>query len=227
VKLFVTCLPELTSSGTHTHPLDVGALQTLATGALAPGRYTFTIPTSAAHRAVAPGIEVLSGRARLVGGEPAGNGWKFTVEVLQTATMNLSIRSLSDYTGLGGTPPHVHAFGFQHIVITPSIAPGESVTRVSCPTNYKGIVGTYDLPAGIVPLGNEPQPINRDFHLLNTSNAAITVMLDLECMAIDTGAPGVATTVVNTATVATSTFDPAHANDTSGATIVVSSAAPI
>jgi fimbrial isopeptide formation D2 family protein/uncharacterized repeat protein (TIGR01451 family) len=221
VKLFVTCLPHDTDPAAHTHPLELGSLQTVSTGTLTPGRYSFTIPTSGAHRAAAPGIEVLSGVARLVGGEPDGTGWRFTVEVLETATANLSLRALSDYTGLGGDPAHVHGFTFQHVVRTLALPPGESVQRVSCPVGYKGITATYDLPPGIVSLGNEPQPINRDFRLLNTTGHDVDVMLDLECMSIDTGPAAVLATVVNTGMIGSSTFDPVHANDVSSATIGV------
>ena len=227
IKLFVACLPYDTDPSDHTHPIVVGPLQILATGAVAPGRHTLTIPTSAGHRAVAPGIEVLSGRARLVGGEPNGNGWTFIVEVLEAASVNLSIRALDNSTGLGGDPGHVHAFGFEHVVRTVSLPPGVSVQRVECPTGYKGIVGAFDLPAGILPLGNEPQPINRDFRLLNTTGQNVSVTLGLVCITIDAGPPGVATTIVNTATAGTPTFDPDHANDASSASIVVTSALAI
>ncbi len=102
VRPHLTCLPQRTDDGTH--PLDVGGLQTKNTGTLAPGRYDFTIPVDDQHHAVAQGIEVLSGEARLVASEPVAGGWKFTVDVAATAEVKLSLRALSNTTGLGGTP---------------------------------------------------------------------------------------------------------------------------
>jgi fimbrial isopeptide formation D2 family protein/uncharacterized repeat protein (TIGR01451 family) len=223
VKLWVTCLPKGTDPGpSHDHALDVGAVQTLSTGTLAVGRHEFTIPTTAGHRAVAPGLEVLQGRARLVGGEPDGTGWRFTVEVLEPAKVDLSIRALSDYTASGGDPLHVHGFAFSHEVRKVTIPAGESDQhRVSCPAGSKGITATYDLPAGVVALGSAPEPINRDFRLLNTTGGPVEVTLDLECMSIETTDPVEVVTVVNTATVDAATFDPEPGNDTAAATIGV------
>ena len=223
IRPHVTCLPHDTDPDTQTHPIDVGSLQSLTTGSLAPGRYTFTIPVDSQHHAIAQGIEVLSGNARLVGSEPGSGTWKFTVEVLQTANVKLSLRLLSNNTGPGGSPSHVHPFSFQHVVRTVTIGPGRTnQIRVSCPVGYKGIVGTYDLPAGVVPLGSVPEPINRDFDLYNGNDHAVDVTLDLECISIETGPPlGEVVTVVNTAFVATTTFDNDHANDSDAATVTV------
>jgi len=227
IRPHVTCLPHDTDPDTNTHPLDVGPLKTLNTGTLSPGRYDFTIPVSAGHHAVAPGIEVTSGNARLVASEPSGNSWKFTVEVLETSTATLSIRELNDTTAPAGTPSHVHAFSFLHVERTVTIGPGRTnQLRVSCPVGYKGIVSTYDLPTGVVPLGNVPEPINRDFDLYNTTDHDITVLLDLECISIETGPPlDNVLPVVNTAHVATTTFDPELANNASSATITIARAA--
>jgi fimbrial isopeptide formation D2 family protein/uncharacterized repeat protein (TIGR01451 family) len=227
VKLFVLCLPHDTDPDSNTHPIVVGALQTLTTGSLAPGRYSYTIATSGGHRAVSPGIEVTSGRARLVGGVASGNGWTFTVEVLTTANVRLSIRALDDYTGPGGDPVHVHGFVFQHVSRTATLPPGESVQRVECPVGYKGMVAEYDLPDGVVPLGNEPQPIIRDFRLLNTTDHNIDVTLGLVCIRIETRSPVMVASVVNTATVATVTFDPTAANNADSVTIGVERALEI
>lgn len=224
VKIFGTCLPhdtEVTKS--HRHALDVGAPVPLDTGAMTVGRHTFTVPVSAGHRAVAPGIEVTSGVARLVGSEPVAGGWQLTVEVLQPATATLSIRELADRVALGGSPVHTHPLTFQHVVTHVSVPPGESVQRVSCPVGFKGVVATYDLPLGVVMLGHEPQPINRDFRILNTTNGNLDVMLDLECLAIDTGeSVDPVVTVTNTATVASTTYDPDLSNNASTASVQVS-----
>jgi uncharacterized repeat protein (TIGR01451 family) len=220
-KVFGTCLPhdtELTDG--HRHGLDVGALVSLPTGAMTPGRHTFVVPVSPGHRAIAPGLEVLSGNARLVASEPVAGGWQFTVEALENAEATLSLRELGERTLVAGSPAHTHTLGFLHVVRSVTLAPGESVERVSCPTGSKGVVGTYELPPGVVLLGHEPQPINRDFRLLNTTNGNVSVMLDLECLAIETGSPhDEVITVTNTATAATTTFEPDLGNNTDSASI--------
>jgi uncharacterized repeat protein (TIGR01451 family)/fimbrial isopeptide formation D2 family protein len=221
VKLFGTCLASSTDTvAGHAHGITVGTLQTLGTGALAVGRHSFTLPIASGTRAVAPGIQVLSGQARLVAAEPVAGGWKFTVEVTSPAEATLSIRALKNRTALGGSPAHQHALDLQHVTRTVSLAPGESVERVSCPTGYKGITASYDLPSGVLLLGHEPQPINRDFRLLNTTGGTLDVLLDLECIAVRTG-PTLSDefTVVNTATVASTTYDPDLANNSGTATV--------
>jgi uncharacterized repeat protein (TIGR01451 family)/fimbrial isopeptide formation D2 family protein len=220
VKLFGTCLPhdsEVTEG--HTHGLDVGVAKTLDTGAMTVGRHSFTIPVGATSKAIAPGIELLSGNARLVGSEPAAGGWKFTVEVLSPANVRLSLRELGTKT-LGSAPSnHQHGLTFQHVVRTVSVPDGESVQRVTCPDGSKGIVGTYDLPSGVVLLGHEPQPINRDFRLLNTTGHSVDVTLDLECLSIRTGpALDETFTLTNTATVASTTYDPDLSNNSDSVT---------
>ena len=223
VKVFGTCLPHDTEvTAGHRHGLDVGAPVTLSTGAMTPGRHTFTVPVSAGHRAIAPGIEVLSGTARLVASEPVAGGWRFTVEALDPATATLSLRELGEYTLVAGSPAHSHTLGFQHVVRTVVLAPGESVERVTCPDGSKGVVGTFDLPPGVVSLGNEPQPINRDFRLLNTTSGNVEVMLDLECLAIETGSPhDQVLTVTNTATAGTTTFEPDLSDNTGSASMLL------
>ncbi len=225
VRPHVTCLPQRTDDSEH--PLEVGGLQTKDTGTLAPGRYEFTIPVDDQHHAIAQGIEVLSGSARLVGSEPTSGGWKFTVDVTDAARVRLSLRTLLNTTGLGGTPQHVHAFSFKHVERTVTIQPGRTnQIRVGCPTGYEGIVGTYDLPPGVVSLGSVPEPINRDFDLWNGNDHAVQVTLDLECISIETGPPlDELLPIVNTATVATTAFDPDHSNDSDSATIHVARAA--
>lgn len=100
--------------------------------------------------------------------------------------------------------------------------PEESVARVSCPDGFKGVVGTYDLPPGVVLLGHEPQPINRDFRLLNTTTGNLDVMLDLECLNIRTGSPHDEVVIVtNTATTATTTFEPYTTNNTDSVSTVL------
>jgi len=239
VKLFGTCLPHDTEvTEGHTHGLDVGAATTLDTGVMTVGRHSFTIPVGADHQAIAPGIELQSGNARLVGSEPVAGGWKLTVEALTPARATLSLRELGTKTLASAPSSHQHGLTFQHVVRTVSVPDGESVQRVTCPDGSKGIVATYDLPAGVVLLGHEPQPINRDFRLLNTTGHSVDVMLDLECLAIRTGPVLDETfTLTNTATVTSTTYDPDLSNNSAsvtsaltvsaGTTTLIAPAAPL
>jgi hypothetical protein len=78
----------------------------------------------------------------------------------------------------------------------------------------------------VVLLGTSPQPVNRDFRLLNTTGGDVDVLLDLECVAVRTSkALDQVLTVVNTAGVATTTYDADASNDTSSATVTVARAA--
>lgn len=221
VKLFGTCLASsTTTTAGHVHGITVGTLQTLRTGTLAVGRHSFTLPIASGARAVSPGIQVLSGQARLVAAEPVAGGWKFTVEVTSPATAALSVRALQTRTALGGSPSHLHELDLQHVTRTVSLAPGESVERVSCASGSKGITASYDLPAGVLLLGDEPQPVNRDFRLLNTTGGNLDVLLDLECIAVRTGlALDDELTAVNTATVASTTYDPDLTNNSDSVTV--------
>ena len=215
VKLFGTCLPHDTEvTAGHSHGLEVGPLLTKDTTMMAPGRHTFTLLVSSGHHAVSPGIEVLTGDARLVASEPVAGGWAFTVENSTPSQATLSIRELADRTGPAAPSQHRHALSFQHVVRTVSLRPGESVQRVTCPDGSKGIVGTFDLPPGVISLGNEPQPINRDFRLLNTNPGNVTVTLDLECLGIRTGpALDESFTITNAASVTSTTWDPDLSNN--------------
>lgn len=219
VKLFGTCVAaQTTTVAGHAHDIAVGSLQTLGTGALSVGRHSFTIPVATGTKGVAPGIQVTSGQARLVAAEPVAGGWKLTVDAVTPAEATLSLRTLQTRTAMGGSPSHQHALDLQHVVRTVTLAPGESVQRVGCDVGYKGIVGTYDLPAGVIMLGHEPQPINRDFRLLNTTDHGLDVVLDLECLAIRTGPElAEAFTLANTATAASTTYDPDLSNNSSTA----------
>ena len=89
------------------------------------------------------------------------------------------------------------------------------------PDGYKGVVGTYDLPPGVYSLGNEPQPINRDFRLLNTTGVYVAVTLDLECVGVRTGpALDEDVTITNSASVTSATYDPDPSNNDASASLV-------
>lgn len=225
VRVIGPCLPPRTESTEgHTHDLIVGAPIATTAGGLAEGLHSFHLSTPLGYRAVAPGIDVTSGDARIVSSEDDGaGGWDFKVDVLTpTADLKLSVRPLKEVTGV--TFDHTHDLLFAHPDVHATVGPEERRTiRVSCPVGYKGIVATYDLPPGIVLLGHEPQPINRDFDVLNTTGHALDVDLDLVCVRIFTGTEiDALEPFLNTAKVWSSTPDPNTANNVSSAGATVS-----
>ena len=178
--------------------------------------------TDADHVAVAPGIEVASGNARLVGADATAHGWTFTVEVLETADVRLSLRGLLQQTGLGGTPAHTHPLVLQHVTSTAVLPFGESVQRVSCPVGFKGITAT-NLPGSS--RGTAAAMFSKT-SVAQHHGRPVTVTLDLQCLAIDTDARRVS--IVNTATVHSTTQDGNEGDNSDSAVITVlpSAAAP-
>ena len=80
--------------------------------------------------------------------------------------------------------------------------------RLSCPVGYKGIVAGWKYNRKLVPLGNDPQPINRDFRIWNPTNRDRRATLHLLCVSIRTVNTGA--TLTNTAFVSsTNQQDPA------------------
>ncbi|HEX3738060.1 MAG TPA: isopeptide-forming domain-containing fimbrial protein [Solirubrobacterales bacterium] len=229
VKLDYLCLPPQTDQTEgHSHGIIVGnriSTQPSEATELAPGTHEFHLSTPLGYRAVAPGIDVTAGDARIIGSEDDGHGgWNFMVEVTSAgpASFSLSIRPLKEVTGV--TDGHAHDLLFEHPAERFIVPPGETrQLRVSCPTGYEGITATYDLPAGVIMLGNDPQPINRDFDVYNTTDHPVEIELDLICLRIETGTEiDALEPVVNTATIETSTPDPNQANDESSAGITIS-----
>lgn len=238
VRPHVTCLPQQTDGQDHVHPLDVGDLAFQTTGALAAGeRQTLFFPGDRSHRAVAPGIETLDGVARLVASEPATvggvEGWQLTVEAVEAGTRaTVSLRSLSAYLTPAGDPLHTHRFDFEHVVEKVTLKPGRNEQiRVgadngnSCPVGYEGIVASYDLPPGVISLGNIPMPVNRDFFLYNGTGGDVEVTIDLECVSLTLESPVTVVEVENTATVSSVTFDPVTSNNSSTANVGIERAA--
>jgi hypothetical protein len=229
VRPYVVCMSAFTDSDSsgHRHPINVGDLTSITTGVQIPGLYSYEMPVSEGHHAVAQGIEVLNdGVATIVSSEPLPNGnWKFIVRVTESADIRLSIRELDDVTGISdNNPAHVHALGFRHVQRTVTVQPGiTDQIRVSCPVGYKGIDATYDLPEGLTLLGSSPQPINRDFTLYNGTDGPLSAVLDLECVSIRVGPPTgvVGPPVDNTATVASTVLDPDEDNNSNTLSVFV------
>ncbi len=226
MKLDYVCLPPSTEPAEgHSHSLIVGAPVTTSASGLAPGTYEFHLDSPLGFRAVAPGIDVTSGDAQIIRSEDDGQGgWDFTVQVTSgPAGFGLSIRPLKETTGM--SDGHAHDLLFEHREVEAEVGPHEvrRQIRVECPVEYKGIVATYDLPPGVFMLGSTPEPIVRDFDVVNTTGSTAHIKLDLVCMRIVTGSDiDALEPVYNTATIATTTTDPNPANDESSAGVTIS-----
>jgi choice-of-anchor A domain-containing protein/uncharacterized repeat protein (TIGR01451 family) len=225
-KAFAVCLPSSTGADHgHQHSLKVSDPVTSTTQALAAGRQTATVSCATGTRPIVPGYAFTGGAATLAGSEPVSGGWKFIVDVTQATSATLSVRCLSDAVDTASS--HTHALVTNHVVRTVTVPAGQTVTQqVICADDAKGIVATWNLPAGVSSLGNDPQPKTRVFRLVNTTGSDQQATIDLECLNDRTGpevVPGVSASVIdNTATIATSSTDAVSANDSSTARITVS-----
>ncbi|MBX5441161.1 MAG: choice-of-anchor A family protein [Solirubrobacteraceae bacterium] len=225
-KAFAVCLPATTEEADgHRHALEVSGPVASTPQAWTAGRHTATLACPDGTRPIVPGYAFDGGAATLAGSEPEGaTGWRFTVDVTEPTTATLSMRCLADEVATADG--HTHRLDRRHVERTVTLAPGQPVEeQVTCADEAKGIVATWLLPPGVVPLGNDPRPKTRAFRLLNTTGAPQSALLDLECLADRTGPETSGGTpsreIDNTATVEASTPDPNPANNTSTARITV------
>jgi choice-of-anchor A domain-containing protein/uncharacterized repeat protein (TIGR01451 family) len=226
-KAFAVCLPASTQADHgHQHSLKVSDPVTTTTAPLAVGRQSATVACATGTHPIVPGYALAGGAATVAGSEPVTGGWKLTFDVTQATTATISVRCLADVVDTAAG--HTHALVSNHVVRTVTVPAGQTVTQqVICADDAKGIVATWSLPAGVLSLGNDPEPKTRVFRLVNTTGGDQQATIDLECLADRTGpeiAPGGAASVIdNTATVATSSTDAVPGNDSSTATVTVSS----
>lgn len=222
-KLYGLCLPpRTTDTDGHSHALSLGGLGTVSVPAGA-GRQTATLTCAAGSVVAAPGITVTGGRARLVGSQRDGSRRVFTVDVLDPgAAVTVSGRCLDLRTGT--TNGHAHDLVLNDVLRTVTVPAGATVTEpVICGDNAKGVLASYLAPAGILLLGNEPQPKTRVFTLQNTTGGPLDVQLGLTCVDDRTSDPVVAQRIVNTATLtnAAPVRDPDSDDRTASAALLV------
>lgn len=233
-KAFVVCLPGRTEaadrqagrSDSHRHVVSVDPAVVVGGGTYAAGRSSATLTCPAGTEPVAPGYDVPSGAAVLVGSEPTGpRGWAFTLDVTAPSTaVGLSLRCLRTTTSavLG----HTHELRLSHVVRSVVVPAGASVTeRVSCADDAKGVVATWSVPPGVHHHGNDPELKARDFRLHNTTDAPQTVTVDLECLRDRTTTEQMGTSdpvqVTNVATVSSASTDANPLNNSSTAAVTV------
>jgi len=197
--LFGTCISKTTQGGgapSHTHDVTTEPDQTVTVNAPTAGHYNVKVPCNTPNFVVAaaPGF-IFGGGAvgeltySVAGYDNAGKpAWDFGFDVTTPGTITASIKCLDRYvTTVQG---HTHELWLSHIdktfVVQPN-APAADVYNLDCSDEAKGIVAGYDLPFGVHMVGHEPQPKRRSFHLLNDTNAPLTVHLYLLCVGDRTG----------------------------------------
>jgi choice-of-anchor A domain-containing protein/uncharacterized repeat protein (TIGR01451 family) len=224
-KAFAVCLPAKTeSAGGHQHSLVAAPALVTTTQSWGVGRQTATVACPNGTLPIVPGFAFAGGAATVAGSEPTAGGWKFTVDVTAPTSATLSVRCLDrDVASASG---HTHALVTKHLVKTVTIGAGQTVEeQVICADDAKGIVGTWSLPPGVFSLGNDPRPKTRAYKLVNTTGSDQTAIVDLECLNDRTGPEKVAgaspVTVVNTATVSTTSTDAVSGNNSASATVTV------
>lgn len=215
VRLFGVCVA-LSASGNGGHSLGtpgvrLGSID--ATDLTAPTLLTKTLTCPNPNEvAIAPGYTFRTGSAYVHGPHllsepsPDGRSWTFGFQVAPNtpsqndARVDLAIRCLPRTTS--ANDGHEHALTFQHVYGRVAVGPHSTGEyRLSCPVGFKGITASHDLPTGLKLLGTTPEPINRDFRILNTTGSTLYANIDLLCMATRIGDELNGGDVMNTASI--------------------------
>ncbi|MEP9363727.1 choice-of-anchor A family protein [Nocardioides sp. CN2-186] len=229
-KAFIVCLPGRTEGGAngHRHNLLADTAAVSTTVSLPAGRSDVTLTCRPGTVPIVPGYDLSSASAVLAGseGDYTARTWTLTFDAASPVTVTASVRCLSTTTS--AVDGHTHQLRFTHVVTTVSV-PGNTflegnMFRVTCPDDAKGVVGTFELPPGVLSWGNEPQIKERDFRLSNQTGTAKNATIDLFCLGDRVGT-GMGTTdpvsVVNTATVSSTSTDANSGNNSATATVAV------
>lgn len=229
-KAFVVCLPARSEAAGHRHALSLDSAVPSVTQTYGVGRSSATVTCPTGTVPVAPGFDLSSAAATLVGSETSASSprtWRFTLDVTAPVTATLSARCLrTTVDPVGG---HTHELRFTHVVRRVTVAGATAAQgdehEVTCPDDGKGVVATFDLPPGVQSFGNDPRLKSRAFRLFNGGGAAQSATIDLVCLHDRTGAERMGTSdpveVVNTATVSSTSTDANPANNSASTTITV------
>lgn len=216
----VTCLRPRTVGGDGPSHALLTDPPVTRTDALPVGRHTVRLAAGLDRHAVAPGLEVLDGQVRWVGSEPTSDGWELTFDVLAAATVRSSIVPL--HGRLEVVDGHTHRLPIAHPVRTVTLPPGQSEHSIDCAPLEKGITASWDVPSGIVPIGEEGRPRTRNFWFWNPGATAVPATIDVVCVGDRTGTPlDPIGEVHNTVTVSSDTQDPAPGDESASTTIVI------
>jgi hypothetical protein len=148
------------------------------------------------------------------------------VEVGADATLaTVSVRCMD--ARLDTAAGHTHDLRLNEVRRTVSV-PANSTTNetVTCADDAKGIVASYELSAGLLLAGHDPQPKSRVFKLVNPTGGPLTAKLDLLCAGDRTGGAVVTTRITNSATVSSATPDVDGDDQAASATVEVTAGDP-
>ncbi|WP_210494648.1 SdrD B-like domain-containing protein [Patulibacter sp. SYSU D01012] len=220
VHVGATCLRPTTVGGDGAAHDLVADDPVASVDALEPGRRTVRLRVGLDRHAVAPGYEVRSGDARLVGSEPTDDGWELTFLVTERAVVRSSVVPL--HGRLATVDGHTHRLVFAHPRRDVSLPPGESEQQIDCAPEEKGITASWSTPAGAVHLGDEARPRTRAFRFLNTGAVPVDAVIDVVCLAERTGPPLDPVGVVrNTVRVSSATAETDADDDEASADVVI------
>lgn len=219
-KTTVVCTSATTTTvDGHQHALLLSAPRTTSATWTA-GTWTADLACGPGRVAAAPGFTVTSGEGVVRTSQRDGTGWHVVVDVPEAASATFEIRCLS--TSLATAAGHTHDLGLVQLTDTVTVPPGQTVqAALTCGDTAKGIVASYDVDAGLVPLGNDPQPKTRVFRFSNPTSAPLTARIGLLCLDTRTGPALAVSSITNTASVSTSSADATTTDDTSSATFAV------
>jgi len=207
-KAFGTCLADTTSvENGHTHAVIVGEPVTATVLGAPVGRTDVSVACGPGQVAVSPGYTSAGGTVRIVRTWPDGTGRGFTLDVSGApADVTVSARCMN--TKLAETNGHTHDVDLEFREKTIDVPAGQIIdTSVICGDQSKGIVSAWDMPDGLLPLGNDPQPKSRVFRIQNTTDHTITAKLGLLCIGDRTKGGAGNDKIVNSATVTSATPD--------------------
>jgi hypothetical protein len=192
------------------------------------GIETLELTCPAGTTPVSPGYELNGTRGMLLVSAPVGSDTRrFTFKIDQDgSSATVSMRCLDNRTSEVNGSSSV--LSFQPISKTVEIGPGAIVMeQLTCGVGYKGIVAGWEYPDGVVPLGNDPQPITRVFKIWNSTGLPQQVTLHLLCLKLTTdGAGPEPREFVNTAFVTSTTPQAPGAVLSDSATVKVLPGAP-
>ncbi|MEV4418624.1 hypothetical protein AB0L40_01450 [Patulibacter sp. NPDC049589] len=224
-KVEVVCLSSQTTSAQH-HPLLVSDQQT-ATRSWNGGSHDVVLTCGTGRVAVAPSFSFSNGSGVVRTSQREGTtGWRFTVDVPESADAILGIRCLSTTTGL--VNGHVHDLLLSEMsTVTVTVPAGGTANapKLTCPNDGKGIVASTDMDPGLLSLGNDPQPVSRVFGFYNPTDEPLTARISLLCIDTHTSGELGVQAVANTASVTTGTADATTTDDSATATFVATPAA--
>ena len=221
-KVFAVCVKtESETVNGHVHDLVVGAPMS-ETQALPAGRTDIAMTCSPGQTPIQPGYQLGDADPVVTTYPDGSDGWRWAVQNDGAATTGtFTLRCLDDLVSTANG--HTHRLGLDEVRQTVTVPAGQTAEfTLSCASEAKGIVAGYDIDPGLVVLGNDPRPVVRVFKFWNPTNGPLQARLYLHCLANRTekGADQ-GGSIVNTATVTTSTPESSTADNADSVTVRV------